>query len=160
MGLPKLFTSSSSMREQTAERLSGGMELTGEPMDLLRRTLAGYIKHPNIAGAVVFSLGCERNNLPKFFAEQGLEGGKMLHSITMQNVGGTQAAVEAGDLKQRRAVYSGAAYLSTDDRVLLYGLGDAETVDRIVVRWPDGKDTEIPGADVKVDTLQVIRQAG
>jgi len=73
---------------------------------------------------------------------------------------GSFVTVEAGDLKQRRAVYSGAAYLSTDERVLLYGLGDAETVDRIVVRWPDGKDTEISGADVKVDTLQIIRQAG
>lgn len=26
-----------------------GMEMTGEPMDLLRRTLAGYIRHPNMA---------------------------------------------------------------------------------------------------------------
>ncbi|UOM33196.1 UxaA family hydrolase [Acuticoccus sp. I52.16.1] len=73
-----------------------GMELTGEPMDLLRRTLAGYIRHPNIAGAVVFSLGCERNNLPKFFEEQSLASGKMLHAVTMQQVGGTAAAIEAG----------------------------------------------------------------
>ncbi|ORE91951.1 UxaA family hydrolase [Acuticoccus yangtzensis] len=73
-----------------------GMELTGEPMDLLRRTLGGTIKHPNIAGAVVFSLGCERNNLPKFFEEQSLAAGKMLHAVTMQDVGGTAAAVEAG----------------------------------------------------------------
>ena len=28
-----------------------GMERSGEPMDLLRRTLAGYIRHPNTAGA-------------------------------------------------------------------------------------------------------------
>jgi altronate hydrolase len=73
-----------------------GMEMTGEPMDLLRRTLAGYIRHPNIAGAVVVSLGCERNNLAKFFQEQGLETGKMLHTITMQEVGGTHAAIRAG----------------------------------------------------------------
>lgn len=73
-----------------------GMEMSGEPMDLLRRTLAGYIRHPNIAGAVVVSLGCERNNLAKFFQEQGLETGKMLHTITMQEVGGTHAAIKAG----------------------------------------------------------------
>ncbi|MCF3932405.1 altronate dehydratase family protein [Acuticoccus sp. M5D2P5] len=73
-----------------------GMELTGEPMDLLRRTLAGYIRHPNMAGAVVLSLGCERNNLPKFFEEQSLAAGKMLHTVTMQDVGGTAAAIEAG----------------------------------------------------------------
>lgn len=73
-----------------------GMEMTGEPMDLLRRTLAGYIRHPNTAGALVCSLGCERNNLAEFFAEQGLETGKMLRSITMQHIGGTAAAIEEG----------------------------------------------------------------
>ncbi len=73
-----------------------GMELTGEPMDLLRRTLGGYIRHPNIAGAVVFGLGCERNNLPKFFEQESLDAGKMLQAVTMQHVGGTAAAIEAG----------------------------------------------------------------
>ncbi|MCB1832992.1 MAG: UxaA family hydrolase, partial [Geminicoccaceae bacterium] len=73
-----------------------GMEMTGEPMDLLRRTLSGYIRHPNLAGAVVVSLGCERNNLQQFFTEQGLAAGKMLKTVTMQGVGGTAAAIEAG----------------------------------------------------------------
>jgi len=73
-----------------------GMEMTGEPMDLLRRTLAGYIRHPNIAGALVVSLGCERNNLLRFFEAQGLETGKTLRTLTMQDVGGTQSAVDLG----------------------------------------------------------------
>ncbi|MGJ8546194.1 MAG: UxaA family hydrolase [Sulfitobacter sp.] len=73
-----------------------GMELTGEPMDLLRRTLAGYIRHANMAGAVVLSLGCERNNLAQFFAEQSLAEGKMLRTITMQHVGGTARAIAEG----------------------------------------------------------------
>lgn len=73
-----------------------GMEMTGEPMDLLRRTLAGYIRHPNIAGALVVSLGCERNNLLRFFEAQGLETGKTLRAITMQDVGGTQSAIDLG----------------------------------------------------------------
>lgn len=73
-----------------------GMEMSGEPMDLLRRTLSGYIRHPNIAGALVVSLGCERNNLLKFFESQGLEAGKTLRAITMQDVGGTQSAVDLG----------------------------------------------------------------
>jgi len=76
--------------------LGCGMEMSGEPMDLLRRTLAGYIRHPNIAGALVCSLGCERNNLGKFFEEQSLATGKMLKAVTMQNVGGTAAAIDEG----------------------------------------------------------------
>jgi altronate hydrolase len=73
-----------------------GMEMTGEPMDLLRRTLAGYIRHPNVAGALVCSLGCERNNLARFFEEQSLATGKMLKTVTMQQAGGTAAAIEEG----------------------------------------------------------------
>ncbi len=73
-----------------------GMEMTGEPMDLLRRTLAGYIRHPNMAGALVVALGCERNNLAQFFAEQSLAGGTMLKAITMQEAGGTKAAIDMG----------------------------------------------------------------
>ena len=73
-----------------------GMEMSGEPMDLLRRTLSGYIRHPNIGGALVLSLGCERNNLMRFFQQEGLSEGKTLKTITMQEVGGTQAAVHLG----------------------------------------------------------------
>jgi len=73
-----------------------GMEMTGEPMALLRRTLGGYIRHPNIAGALVCSLGCERNNLAEFFAEQSLATGKMLQSVTLQDSGGTAEAIEQG----------------------------------------------------------------
>lgn len=73
-----------------------GMEATGEAMDLLHRTLAGYIRHANIAGALVVSLGCERNNLDRFFADTALETGTMLHTIRMQSVGGTAAAIAEG----------------------------------------------------------------
>lgn len=73
-----------------------GMEQSGEPLDLLRRTLAGYIRHPNTAGALVCSLGCERNNLARFLEAESLDTGKMLRTVTMQHVGGTMAAVEEG----------------------------------------------------------------
>jgi altronate hydrolase len=73
-----------------------GMEMTGEPMDLLRRTLAGYVRHPNMVGALVVALGCERNNLAEFFKEQSLASGTMLKAITMQEAGGTKAAIDMG----------------------------------------------------------------
>ena len=73
-----------------------GMEATGEPMELLHRTLSGYIRHPNLAGAVVCSLGCERNSLDRFFGDTALDTGLMLRTIRMQDVGGTAAAIEAG----------------------------------------------------------------
>jgi altronate hydrolase len=76
--------------------LGCGMEMTGEPMDLLRRTLAGYARHPNLAAALIVGLGCERNQLDGLMAEQSLEAGPRLHAFTMQDTGGTRRTIEAG----------------------------------------------------------------
>jgi altronate hydrolase len=73
-----------------------GMEMTGEPMNLLRRTIAGTLRNPNIFGAVVLALGCERNNIRGFFAQEGLVVGPRLHMIVLQEVGGTAKAIAAG----------------------------------------------------------------
>lgn len=73
-----------------------GMEQTGEPIDLLRRTLKGYIQHPNIAGALIVGLGCERNNLERFFEATALETGTMLRSLRMQTLGGTAETIRQG----------------------------------------------------------------
>ena len=73
-----------------------GMELSGEPMDLLRRTLAGYIRHPNMAAVLVVGLGCERNQIDKLFESEKLSSGTKLHSFIMQDTGGTRKTIEAG----------------------------------------------------------------
>ena len=73
-----------------------GMELTGEPMDLLNRTLAGYIRHPNVASALVVGLGCERCQVGGLFTSQNLETSDKLQTLVMQEAGGTRQAVEAG----------------------------------------------------------------
>lgn len=73
-----------------------GMELTGEPMDLLRRTLAGYATHANLAGALIVGLGCERNQVSKLLDAQGLEVGPRLRTFVMQDEGGTTKTIAAG----------------------------------------------------------------
>lgn len=72
------------------------MEMTGEPMDLLRRTLGGYARHANFAGVLVIGLGCERNQLAGFMKEQGFAPGPRFHPFLMQETGGTRKTVEAG----------------------------------------------------------------
>jgi altronate hydrolase len=72
------------------------MELSGEPMDLLRRTLAGYIRHPNMAAVLVVGLGCERNQINTLFESEKLTDGTKLHSFIMQDTGGTRKTIEAG----------------------------------------------------------------
>jgi len=73
-----------------------GMEMTGEPMELLRRTIGGYIRNPNTAAALVVSLGCERNNLKEFLANEKLVPGPVLRTLVMQEAGGTMKSIEAG----------------------------------------------------------------
>ena len=73
-----------------------GMEMTGEPMQLLRRTMAGYARHPNLAAALVIGLGCERNQLAGLMEQEGLSPGPNLHTFIMQESGGTRKTIDAG----------------------------------------------------------------
>ncbi|RDK07860.1 UxaA family hydrolase [Cupriavidus lacunae] len=76
--------------------LGCGMEMTGEPMDLLRRTMAGYARHANLGAALIVGLGCERNQLNGLLDTQSLEPGPMLRTFVMQESGGTRKTIEAG----------------------------------------------------------------
>jgi altronate hydrolase len=73
-----------------------GMEMSGEPMALLRRTMAGYARHPNLAAALIVGLGCERNQLAGLMDQEGLERSARLHTFVMQENGGTRSTIEAG----------------------------------------------------------------
>jgi altronate hydrolase len=73
-----------------------GMEMTGEPMDLLRRTMSGSIRNPNIAGALVLALGCERNNIYGFLEQEKLSTAPDFQTLVLQEVGGTANAIEQG----------------------------------------------------------------
>lgn len=76
--------------------LGCGMEMTGEPMDLLRRTMSGSIRNPNIAGALVMALGCERNNIYGFLEQEKLGAAANFQTLVLQEVGGTANAIEQG----------------------------------------------------------------
>jgi altronate hydrolase len=82
--------------------LGCGMEMTGEPMDLLRRTIGGYAKHPNFAAVLIIGLGCERNQLAGLMAQEGLAPNPRLHTFVMQETGGTRKTIEAAVEAVRR----------------------------------------------------------
>jgi altronate hydrolase len=79
-----------------AHSIGCGMEMSGEPMQLLRRTMAGYARHPNLAAALVIGLGCERNQLQGLMEQEGLAPGPTLHTFVMQETGGTRKTIAAG----------------------------------------------------------------
>ncbi|HEY0823586.1 MAG TPA: altronate dehydratase family protein [Ramlibacter sp.] len=73
-----------------------GMSSPSPHFDLLRRTLAGYARHANLAGVLIVGLGCERNQVADLVNSQGLEKGRLLRTMVMQEVGGTQETIDAG----------------------------------------------------------------
>ena len=73
-----------------------GMGSTGEPIDVLRRTLGGYAKHANFAGVLVIGLGCESNQISSLFGAQNLKENDLLRTFSIQDSGGTRKAIEAG----------------------------------------------------------------
>lgn len=73
-----------------------GMSSPSEHFDLLRRTIAGYARHPNLAGVLIVGLGCERNQVADLLASQGLQPGPLMQAFVMQDSGGTRATIAAG----------------------------------------------------------------
>lgn len=62
-------------------------------VDLLQRTLAGFARHPNVAGYVLIGLGCEVNQVPDLMERQGLQAAA---ALVIQEEGGLVETVDAG----------------------------------------------------------------
>jgi altronate hydrolase len=73
-----------------------GTASEGEGIDNLRRTLAGFARHPNFGGVLILSLGCEANQLPRLLETQGLVASDRLRTLGIQEAGGTRRAIEEG----------------------------------------------------------------
>jgi altronate hydrolase len=78
---------------------AGGVETEGN--HLLRRTVAGYARHPNFAGVLIIGLGCESNQLSALVVAEELEVGSRIQTLVIQETGGTRKTVEAGIAKIR-----------------------------------------------------------
>lgn len=73
-----------------------GMAKSGEGIDTLERTLVGYARNPNFAGAVIIGLGCEVAQIGEMLERHGLAAGPLLKTYTIQDAGGTASAIEKG----------------------------------------------------------------
>jgi len=68
----------------------------GEELQVLRRTLGGYARHPNFAAVLVVGLGCETNQIQGLIAQEGLQEGAHLVTFNIQDTGGTARTVARG----------------------------------------------------------------
>jgi altronate hydrolase len=73
-----------------------GMASEGEATDILRRTIAGYARHPNFFSSQLIGLGCEANQVNMLLSSQQLKKSERLGAFTIQEKGGTRKAVETG----------------------------------------------------------------
>ncbi len=76
--------------------LGCGLNVAGEGMQILRRTLVGYARHPNFAGVLFVGLGCEQNQIAPLVEMIGQHEPRMLQHLIMQAEGGTAAAIKKG----------------------------------------------------------------
>src|SRR5919205_224840 len=71
----------------------------GSTIDVMLRTLSNYADHPNVGGVVLLDLGCEKTNLArveKYLLKREKAFDKPVAKIGIQEIGGTQAAIEQG----------------------------------------------------------------
>jgi len=71
----------------------------GSTIDVMLRTLSNYADHPNVGGVILIDLGCEKTNLSqveKYLLNREKPFDKPVAKIGIQDVGGTQAAIQRG----------------------------------------------------------------
>jgi altronate hydrolase len=77
-----------------------GMNINGDDLRMLQRTLAGYARHANVAGYIVCGLGCEVNQAVDMIQHTGLISlgtpKPQPTVVTIQTEGGVTKAVERG----------------------------------------------------------------
>ncbi len=71
----------------------------GSNLDVMMRTLANYADHPNVGGVILIDLGCEKTNMSfveKYLINREKPIQKPVFKIGIQDVGGTQSAIDLG----------------------------------------------------------------
>ena len=89
----------------------------GSTLDVMMRTLANYADHPNVGGVILIDLGCEKTNLSfveKYLTKREKPIMKPVFKIGIQDVGGTQAAIELG-LKEVAKMLPGVNRLTREE---------------------------------------------
>jgi hypothetical protein len=83
-------------------------------------------------------------------------GFRLVGDTSNRDAIGARVEIDAGGRTQIGEVRSGASYLSHNDMRVHFGLGDAERVDQIRIRWPNGQTETLDGMDA--DQYVTIRE--
>ncbi len=73
-----------------------GMDSKGEGYEVLKRTQWGYAANPNMGAVLMVGLGCETFQIARWKQAYNIAESDTFRSLTIQDTGGTQKAVDAG----------------------------------------------------------------
>jgi altronate hydrolase len=73
-----------------------GIDPAGYGLKLLRRTLTGYLRHPNFHSVILVGLGCETNQLREVLEDEAPSDADRVSFLEIQQSGGTRRAIAAG----------------------------------------------------------------
>jgi hypothetical protein len=82
--------------------------------------------------------------------------GVELRNAEHADIVGARVVLHAGGRAQTRFAKGGGSYASSSDRRMVFGLGGADRIDRVVVTWPDGGRQE--WSALAVDRYHVLTQ--
>jgi enediyne biosynthesis protein E4 len=101
------------------------------------------------------------NDLPDLFRLRGSEARhwvlvKLVGVSSNRNAIGARVKCTSGGTTQWQEVRGGGSYLSQNDFRVHFGLGGAGRIDRIDVRWPNGREESWP--DLAVDVIHTLKE--
>jgi hypothetical protein len=79
-------------------------------------------------------------------------------TVSNRSAIGARVTLEAGGVTQHREVASARGYLSQSELAVTFGVGQAEKVDRVTIRWPGTKGTTQELNNVAVNKVQRVKQ--
>ena len=89
----------------------------GYTYEILNRTLAGWLDHPNIVGAMVIGLGCEGTTFKSIMSHLSSKSRldrKLVESFNIQDAGGTKNAIKLGIDKVKKILSKLPTYKRTN----------------------------------------------
>jgi hypothetical protein len=69
---------------------------------------------------------------------------------------GARVDLTVGGEVRRQFVTRTRSYISQSESTLTFGLGDTAAIDKVEIRWPDGKEQTLEG--LAVDTVHTVKQ--
>jgi len=139
-------------RNQVLRNLGGGRfaEVADAGLDAVRASRGLAVGDLSGDGALDLAIGNSNDAVELYENRSPARGGHLRVDLAgappNRGAVGARVEVETADGRQVREARAGSSYLSQHEATLHFGLGAAPRVERVRVRWPDGRRSELRDA--------------